>query len=302
VRIIRARAYGFCFGVRDALVAARHTPDPAGVTIFGELVHNEQVLHELNARGFRQVAEADRTLPIAGDRVLITAHGISDASRGQLLAAGKQLIDTTCPLVRRVHAAAQQLASAGRHVIVIGQPGHVEVRGIVEDLPSWSVFATPDDVRDTRHARLGIVCQSTTRPEIAAAVRNRIAECQPDADIAFADTICQPTRDRQAAVRELLREATVLIVVGGCRSNNSRALVEQARQRGVTAHLVQTADDVPAAWFRDDDVVGLTAGTSTPDDAIEAVAARLEEIAIQLAPGRPRPGADAENRAHCGFP
>jgi len=278
MRIIRARAYGFCFGVRDALAVAQHVPRPEEVTIFGELVHNEQVLGELSDRGFRHTSEAQRTVPHT-DRVLITAHGISDRMRQQFAIAGKRLIDTTCPLVQRVHAAAQRFAAEGRYVIVIGQPGHVEVQGIVEDLPAAAVFAEPEDVIDTGHSLLGIVCQSTTRPDVAAAVRARIAELHSHANIAFADTICQPTRDRQAAVTELLEQVTVLIVVGGLRSNNSRALVEQAAARGVTAYLVQTADDLRVDWFTRDDVVGLTAGTSTPDEVIEAVAARLDEIA-----------------------
>lgn len=283
MRLIRARAMGFCFGVRDALAVADSLPHPAEVHIYGELVHNEQVTRRLAERGFHACGEHERCVPLDLSRVLITAHGISQTTRDRLVAAGKELIDTTCPLVRRVHAAAQRLAGEGRHVVVIGQPGHVEVQGIVEDLPGASVAARVEDVVATPHARLGIVCQSTTPPDVAAAVLAQIVALHPAAHIEFVDTVCQPTRDRQAAVEELLGAATLLIVVGGRKSNNSRALAERAQRRGIPSRLIQTAADLDLAWFRPEDVVGLTAGTSTPDDVIDAVALRLEEIAATLA-------------------
>lgn len=279
MQILRARAYGFCFGVRDALAVAMTHPTPTQTTIYGELVHNEQVLDRLSERGYASLPETDRSLPAGVTHVLVTAHGISDQTRSELTGRGLTLIDTTCPLVRRVHAAAQAFARDGRRVVIIGQPGHVEVRGIVEDLESASVWLRPDDVRSTGALRLGVVCQTTTRPDVAAAVRTAIEAAHPGADIAFADTICQPTKDRQAALEELIDAATVVVVVGGTRSNNSRALAERARIAGRRAFLVQTADDLDPAWFDEDDIVGLTAGTSTPDDVIAAVEQRLRTFA-----------------------
>lgn len=207
--------------------------------------------------------------------VLITAHGISDHERRRLEAADKHLIDTTCPLVRRVHRAAQSLAEKGYHVVVIGRPGHVEVRGIVEDLPSYDVVATADDVRTWPHDCLGIICQTTTPPrlarEIVAAIRTR----NPCADVRFIDTICQPTRDRQLAVERLCRQVDVVIVVGGANSNNTRQLVSLCREQGTPAYHVQTAEDIDPEWFADSRTVGLTAGTSTPDETVQAVYERL---------------------------
>ncbi len=279
MQILRARASGFCFGVRDALAVAMSHTTPSQTTIYGELVHNEQVLDRLVDRGYSTLPENDRSLPSEVTQVLITAHGISYRTRTELTGRGLTLIDTTCPLVLRVHAAAMEFARAGRHVVVIGQPGHVEVRGIVEDLETFSVWAKPEDVQSTGAPRLGLVCQTTTRPDVAAAVRAAIVTAHPKANIAFADTICQPTKDRQAALEELIEAATVVVVVGGTRSNNSRALAERARIAGRRAYLVQTADDLDPAWFEDDDIIGLTAGTSTPDDEILAVERRLSAFA-----------------------
>src|SRR5207302_10107064 len=120
------------------------------------------VLTRLEARGFRMVGEKARTeLPLT-DTVLITAHGVSQVERQRLQAAGKRLVDTTCPLVTRAHQAAQKLQADGYHVLVIGRRGHVEVQGIIEDLRSFDVLQSPDEVRAYPHAKLGIMCQTTT--------------------------------------------------------------------------------------------------------------------------------------------
>lgn len=281
MQILSATAMGWCFGVRDAVAAAVAVANPRQVTVYGELVHNEQVLHQLQGLGLQQVAETDRARLPSTPTVLITAHGISELTRQRLDAAGLAIIDTTCPLVRRVHAAARQLVSEDRHLVIIGQPGHVEVLGIVEDFPTADVWNDAAAVTATAQRRLGVISQSTTRPDAAERVLRRIRELHPRSDIRWVDTICQPTRDRQRAIEELLDRISILVVVGGQRSNNSRALAESAAARGISAHLVPSADHLRDEWFHADDVVGLTAGTSTPDDAIAAVRQRLEAIRDQ---------------------
>ena len=161
MKVLTAEVLGMCFGVRDALQILADVERPGEVTIHGELVHNEQVLEQLHARGFRMVREeARRPLPVT-PQVMITAHGVSDVERRRLQQAGKELIDTTCPLVTRVHKAAQALQEEGYHVVVIGKRGHVEVQGIIEDLHSYDVVGTADEARRYPHDRLGIVCQTT---------------------------------------------------------------------------------------------------------------------------------------------
>ncbi|HET6426658.1 MAG TPA: 4-hydroxy-3-methylbut-2-enyl diphosphate reductase, partial [Planctomycetaceae bacterium] len=233
----------------------------------------------LEQRGFLNCSETERTIPAAATQVMITAHGVSDHVRLKLASTGLTVIDTTCPLVRRVHAAAQRLASEGRHVIVIGQPGHVEVRGITEDLSSYSVWPDAATVQTLAVNRLGAIAQSTTRPDVAADVLAEVRRRNAHAEIVWIDTICQPTRDRQEALEELLAVVTVLVVVGGLRSNNSRALQQRALDHGRRAYLIQTAEELHPDWFEPDDIVGLTAGTSTPDDIIDAVASRLDQLA-----------------------
>jgi len=278
MQVILADALGFCFGVRDALDVAQETLSPQNVTIHGELVHNERVLSRLNELGFYRADEAHRQDVPPTPLVMITAHGVSDRERRRLEGAGKQLIDTTCPLVHKVHRAAQALAAEGRHVLIIGRPGHVEVLGILEDLPSGEVVETPDEVRTYEYARLGIVCQSTTPPRLAAEMNAAIRAANPTADIRFVDTICQPTRDRQDALVRLLPLVDAVVVVGGRNSNNTRELAALCRDRGVPAFHVQSSADLDGAWFRGCRVVGLTAGTSTLDETIEEVRQTLINI------------------------
>jgi 4-hydroxy-3-methylbut-2-en-1-yl diphosphate reductase len=282
MRIVRAEAMGFCFGVRDALAVTEAVDQPELVTIHGELVHNAGVLAGLEERGFRMVGENDRRELPATPSVLITAHGVSDHERMRLAVAGKRLIDTTCPLVLRVHRAAQTLAAEGRHVLVIGRPGHVEVLGVVEDLTDFDVVAGPDDVRPYPQAKLGVVCQTTTPPRVAEATLAAIRRENPSADLRYVDTVCQPTRDRQQAVERLAGEVDAMVVVGGKNSNNTRELVALCRERGLATCHVQSAEELDAAWFRGHDVVGLTAGTSTPEATIEEVYAALCVISDEL--------------------
>jgi 4-hydroxy-3-methylbut-2-en-1-yl diphosphate reductase len=271
MHVIRASALGLCFGVRDALKMAHGIEDATDVTVHGELVHNPLVLVQLQQQGFQMLAESERNQTPATPRVLVTAHGISDRERTRLTEDGKQLIDTTCPLVRRAHEAAQRLAREGCYVLVIGRPGHVEVRGIVDDLAECAVIARVEDVCTLPQARLGIVCQTTTPPrqadEIVAAIRSH----NPQAEVRFVNTICQPTLDRQRALEELCRVVDAVVVVGGANSNNTRQLVALARELGTPAWQVQSADELCGEWFTNCRTVGLTAGTSTLDQTVEEV-------------------------------
>lgn len=278
MNILRADALGLCFGVRDALAIADEIETPASVTIHGELVHNESINARLRSRGFRQSAESHRdTLPET-PLVMITAHGVSNVERARLEESGRHLIDTTCPLVRRVHLAAQKLAAEGRLVLLIGRPGHVEVRGIIEDLPAAEVLETPASVRTYPNARLGLICQSTTPPRLADEIHTAVRAANPAADLSFIDTICQPTRDRQSAVEKLLPLVDAVVVVGGKNSNNTRELANLCHTAGKPAHHVQSAADLRPEWFAGCRAVGLTAGTSTLDETIDAVHRALLQL------------------------
>jgi 4-hydroxy-3-methylbut-2-enyl diphosphate reductase len=224
-------------------------------------------------------AEGERPVP-ATDAVLLTAHGVSRVDRVVLQRAGKELIDTTCPLVVRAHDAARQLQADGCHVVVIGRPDHVEVRGLVGDLWSYDVVARVEDVHRLPHARLGVVCQTTTNEQLARDVLAALRAQNPDAEIHFADTICEPTRQRIRAVAELAAQCAIVVVVGGANSNNTRQLVALCEANGSKAYHVQIAADLDPAWFDGCASVGVTAGTSTPDETVDGVVAALERMVV----------------------
>lgn len=283
--VIRAQEMGMCFGVRDALQITDGIPDPTRVTIHGELVHNPEVIRRLAESGFRQAPEDRRDGAPSTPVVLITAHGVSNAERGRLEAAGKEVIDATCPLVRRVHEAAKALEAEGRHVLLIGKPGHVEVRGVVEDLASCDVIGDVAEVRSYESQRLGIVCQTTMPPDVVAEVCERIRCLNPTAGIRLIDTVCLPTRLRQRAMHELLRRVQAVVVVGGRNSNNTRRLVELCRQHQTPAFHVESAGDLDPDWFEGISTVGLTAGTSTLDATIDEVHRALVRIGAMARAG-----------------
>jgi 4-hydroxy-3-methylbut-2-enyl diphosphate reductase len=261
-----------CFGVRDSLAVIDQIDQPESITIHGELVHNEVVQLDLQARGFAMRSEAQRKQLLPDTpQVLITAHGISDRERERLRSAGKELVDTTCPLVRRVHHAALALQAEGRLVLLIGRRGHVEVEGVIEDLADYEVIESEADVRAYSSGRLGIVCQSTVTERSVATIRNAVIARNPNADVKFVDTVCHPTKEHQRALESLMEKVEAVVVVGGRSSNNTRQLVDRCRERGKPALHIQSADELDPAWFKPFAIVGLTAGTSTLFETIDEV-------------------------------
>jgi 4-hydroxy-3-methylbut-2-enyl diphosphate reductase len=287
MKVLVADVLGMCFGVRDALKRMDAIDNPEEVTVHGELVHNEEVLADLCSRGFLMNSETDRQQVPRTPLVLITAHGISDTERRRLEGAGKQLLDTTCPLVTRAHDAARQLEADGYHVLVIGKHGHVEVRGIVEDLDGFDVIQGPDEVRRYPYPKLGIMCQTTATAANVESVRAEVAAQNPRAEIRFIDTVCHPTKEHQNSLDTLLDRVDAMVVVGGRNSNNTRELVARCRDQGVPTVHVRNSADLDPAWFDGYEIVGLTAGTSTLESTIAEVhEALLAMPASNFATGR----------------
>jgi 4-hydroxy-3-methylbut-2-enyl diphosphate reductase len=269
-----AEHYGMCFGVRDAIDLALRLTEQGPITILGDLVHNPDVVAQLDAAGALRARQREE---VHTQAVLLTAHGTADRVKLGLRLAGHQVHDATCPLVARVHLALARLVAEGRHPVVIGQPGHVEVRGLVGDFEDHTVVQDEADLeRLAGRPRLGVVAQTTQPAERAHALVEAMRARFPEADIRFIDTVCQPTRDRQAALRRLAAECDAVVVVGGPDSNNSRKLTELARELGRPAYQVAAATELRPEWFQGVQVVGLTAGTSSPDRVIEEVRAWLE--------------------------
>ncbi len=271
-----AEHLGMCFGVREAIDLALELAQHGPVAILGDLVHNPDVVAEVEAAGAVRV---QRPESLQTQTVLLTAHGTANRVKLQLQEDGYQVHDAACPLVKRVHQAVAKLVAEGRHPVIIGQAGHVEVRGLVGDLEEYTIVLHEDDLEQLAGLpRLGIVAQ-TTQPlehvlDLVAKIRSRF----PDADVHFIDTVCQPTKDRQTALHALADQCEVVVVVGGPESNNSRKLADLARRLGRPTYQVADAAELQPEWFAGVRVVGLTAGTSTPDPVIQAVQQRLKSL------------------------
>lgn len=280
MKVIRAEVMGMCFGVRDALKIIEGIAEPRSVTIHGQLVHNETILNRLEATGFAMTDERQRQGVPETPLVLITAHGVSERERNRLTDAGKRLVDTTCPLVTRVHQAALNLHEQGYHVLLIGRRGHVEVQGIIEDLDRFDVVESEQEARTYPSRRLGILCQTTASARSVQRIREAIAQSNPDAEIRFVDTVCLPTKEHQRSLERLLERVDAMVVVGGRNSNNTQELAALCRDQGIPTLHVQGPRDLDPRWFANHETIGLTAGTSTLDTTIDEVHQALLRLAV----------------------
>ena len=270
---IRARQIGPCFGVRDALGAVEAVlgeDDGRRITAIGHIVHNPQAMERLAEKGLE--VDPDPSRPEPGGRLVITAHGAPPATFAAAEARGLEVLDTTCPLVRRVQDAGREVAASGRTLVVVGHGQHPEVRGVigwaggghvVHDTASVAAVPEGEDV--------GVVVQSTfpvaQLPPILEALQRRAASVEVH------DTRCPVVTLRQRAATELAERVDVIVVVGGRGSANTAALVAHCASRRPTHH-VETPGEVRAEWFSPGQRVGITSGTSTPDwlvDAVESV-------------------------------
>lgn len=288
MNIERASHLGMCFGVRDAILLARHEAASGPVTVLGDLVHNETVLRDLRREGIRIVQQLEE---VATPTVLITAHGASDRRRSAVQRQGHRLVEATCPLVHVAHQRVAALVREGFHPVIIGKRDHVEVRGLTEDLEDFDVILDEAEVdRLKPRRRFGVAAQTTQPIERVRRLLRRMADRFPGAEIRYADTVCLPTKQRQAAAEQMAARSTVVVVIGGAHSNNTRELVATCRQSCDRVHHVQTAADLRPEWFQPDDTVGLTAGTSTPDALIDGVEAWLRRLEF----ARPAEGTEVE--------
>ncbi len=265
---------GMCFGVRDAIALAQQQSSKKPLTILGDLVHNPGVLHDLKKRGVESTRDIKQ---VATSSVMITAHGSSDRIR-QTLAQHKFAVhDATCPLVRHAHQQLANLVAQGCFPIIIGKAGHVEVQGLIGDLAEYQIISAEADIQKIpARPRYGIVAQTTQPIERVRQWAQKIQEQFPRARVEFRDTVCQPTKNRQWAARRLASLCDIALVIGGANSNNTRELFALCSSLCRRVHHLQSAADLQPEWFRETDRVGITAGTSTPQDQIQSIVATLQ--------------------------
>jgi 4-hydroxy-3-methylbut-2-enyl diphosphate reductase len=270
MRVTVAKALGTCFGVQDAIDLAMDESYRDKLTVIGQLVHNPQVVEDLRRNGVNIVDKLDDS--IETPNVMITAHGAPQSMHEWARKIGYKVIDASCPLVLRVHKAVAEFVREGYHPVVIGQASHVEVKGIVGDLEDYTVIGQPGEISKLAgKKKIGIVSQTTQQIDYVSKLVELIRETYPDAEVRFKDTVCQPTKDRQVAARELAREVDLMIVIGGYNSSNTKKLKLVCDEMGVDSYHIERANQLRPEMFAGRKHVGITAGTSTPREVIEEV-------------------------------
>lgn len=291
MRIVRAEHLGMCFGVRDAIAMAHEQARSGPLTVLGDLVHNQTVINDLKSRDIRI---AQKAADVSTNQLMITAHGASDRAKSTVHALGLNVIEATCPLVHHAHKELASLVKTGFHPVVIGVRGHVEVRGLTEDLDDHDIILCEKDVQQLHpRARFGIVAQTTQPIDRVWHLVRLVQQRFPQSLVRSVDTVCQPTKQRQHAAVELAQRCNAVVVIGGTNSNNTHELVRTCARHCARVHHVQTAADLCGEWFHAEDTVGITAGTSTPDAVIDAI----ESLLSQFSAGRERFYGRVKNRA-----
>ena len=281
LEVERAAATGFCFGVKRAVdILRRVAQRRGGVETLGAVVHNRQVLRHLENIGVRVVGSV---AGIQGDTVAISSHGVGPQVIEEIRARGIDIVDTTCPFVKRAQVAARRLAGAGFYTIIFGDAGHPEVKGILGWAGGKGV-ATLDEAiltgPDKLPRRLGILSQTTQIPSRFAQFAKKIIDAAlvKDSELRIIDTICHDIRQRQAAALQLAGKVDLVLVIGGRNSANTRHLVGLCSEVTRT-YLVETATEIQPSWLKGQRRIGITTGASTDEQAIDEVLAKLEAMA-----------------------
>jgi 4-hydroxy-3-methylbut-2-enyl diphosphate reductase len=297
---------GFCMGVRRAVQIMEGEASPQRqVFSVGEIVHNPHVVSSLQRNGVVQLPGPDE---VDGDigaataervregRVAITAHGVGERAMRELQSSGLEIIDTTCPIVTRAQRYGQKFVRDGWHVVIFGDPGHKEVRGIMgwtldKQGLSHATIASSAELADLRKLvdefpggfpnKIAVMVQTTHKMEdFAKFVANlMLLGRDRNFEMHVVNTLCHATTGQQEAAAALAATVDVMVVVGGRKSANTRHLKEVCEEQGTVAHHIEGPDELDAAWFQGVARVGLTAGASTPDYSIDEVEARIHALA-----------------------
>jgi 4-hydroxy-3-methylbut-2-en-1-yl diphosphate reductase len=274
-RVLLASPRGYCAGVERAVETVELALEHYGAPIYvrKQIVHNEHVVRDLEARGAVFV-DSESEAP-EGATIVFSAHGVAPSVHAASAQLGHKTIDATCPLVTKVHVQARRYAAAGYTVVLIGHAGHEEVEGTMGEAPEATVLVESvedvDALELPEDAKVAYITQTTlsvdeTR-EIIAALRQRF----PQIHAPKKEDICYATSNRQWAVKEMLEHVDLLLVIGSRNSSNSNRLVEVARAGGVPSHLIDDETDIDPSWLDGVGTVGITSGASAPEKLVSRV-------------------------------
>jgi 4-hydroxy-3-methylbut-2-enyl diphosphate reductase len=274
-KVLLASPRGYCAGVERAVETVEKALDLYGPPVYvrKQIVHNLHVVRDLEARGAVFVDE-ETDVP-EGETVVFSAHGVAPSVHANALERRLNTIDATCPLVTKVHVQAKRYAADGYTVLLIGHAGHEEVVGTMGEAPESIVLV--ESVEDVARlnfpagTRLAYVTQTTLSVDETGEIITALRARYPDIHAPKKEDICYATSNRQWAVKEMLNEIQLLLVIGSRNSSNSNRLVEVARANGVASYLIDDETEIDDGWIQGVDVVGVTSGASAPEKLVERV-------------------------------
>ncbi len=273
-----AQSAGFCFGVKRAIKIALETVGKGGrVEMLGDIVHNEQVVREVEAAGIRKVDSLEAG---KGTTLLIRSHGAPESVYREARRRGYSIVDATCPMVKEIHTIVRDRYAQGFSIIIIGDKQHDEVQGILGQIGHDALVIEHADavaLEDIQALdRAAVVVQSTQALANVHAILALLEQHIPA--VVFSNTICRATRERQAEMESLPLENDVVLVIGSKTSANTKRLYELAHSANDRSYLIQTRADIVPGWFEGAARVAVTAGASTPDETIQSVIEALRSL------------------------
>lgn len=284
MEIILDEGAGFCFGVERAMKMTEEVARArrGRVVTIGPLIHNPQVIEELKKEGVEVATEGD---DLHDAVVIIRTHGVAPEIERRLREGSKQLVDATCPYVKKSHQYAQLLHKEGYHILILGDRNHPEIKGLLGYAKERvTVINDPDEADALPHfPKLGVIIQTTypiaQAQQIIAKLVGQITELR------VYNTICDYTSDRQTTTASIARRVQLMYVIGGRNSANTNKLVDTCRQQGVKTRLIEVAEEIDIHDLENVERIGITAGASTPEIRIAEVIDRLERIAAARVTG-----------------
>lgn len=278
MKINLAKSSGFCFGVKRAIeIAAKTAKGGKKVFMLGDIVHNEDVSHQVRKKG---IIKTSRLTKGKNKILLIRAHGTSAAVIQKARTLGYEIIDATCPMVKEIHRIAKDMEKNGYRIIIIGDKKHDEVRGIMGQLKTPAlVIDNPEEIpasRIKKFKKIAVVVQSTQNIEKV----NRIIKSlkKLTGELKFFNTICRPTTVKQQEIKKMPSGNDVMIIIGSASSANTRRLYEISKSQNPRSFWVNSKKEIKLRWFKDAKMAGVTAGASTPDWRIREIVGYLKRL------------------------
>ncbi len=276
MQVTLAEKAGFCFGVKRAvdLVYEQINKGTSPIYTYGPIIHNEEVVAELEARGVVVIPENDDLSGYTPGTVIIRSHGVSRATIEQLLNHGMTIVDATCPFVKKIHNYVEEYSAQGYTILIMGNESHPEVEGIIGWMngSDYIVISSKDDLAKLpadKTKKICIVSQTTFNLNKFKELVEIIG--QKGYDVLCMNTICGATAERQKAAAELATKVDTMIVIGGKHSSNTQKLFEICKNECEATYYVQTVSDLCGFSLPSTGSLGITAGASTPNNIIEEV-------------------------------